>query len=252
MKFFYVFSARKLKKLSVIIVAALFTAGILYIDGQELMVFSTDKGPQVFYKGDVEDKKIALTFNISWGDKQVQPILDILKEKKAKATFFLSATWAERYPELAKQICEAGHEIGSHGYAYDNYTSWDDEKIRRDMLRSKQILTELTHKTPTLLRPPTGQFDKRVLDIADKLDLSVIHWSINSHDWQNPGADTIVGNVINQLKKGDIIMLHASDSALQTDKALPTLIDQLKGKGYQFSHVTELIFHSEAKSEQIN
>lgn len=252
MKFFYVFSARKLKKLSVIVIAALFTAGILYINGQELMVFSTDKGPQVFYKGDIKDKKVALTFNISWGEKQVQPILDILKEKNAKATFFLSATWAERYPELTKEISEAGHEIGSHGYAYDNYTSWDDEKIRRDMLRSKQILSELTNKTPTLIRPPAGQFDKRVLNIADKLDLSIIHWSINSRDWQNPGVDAIVDNVMSQLNEGDIIMLHASDSALQTDKALPTLLDQLKNKGYQFAHVTELIFHSQAKSEQIN
>ncbi|OLO27132.1 polysaccharide deacetylase family sporulation protein PdaB [Alkalihalophilus pseudofirmus] len=251
MKFFLVWNGKKIKQLSIIIVAAFFTAGLLFVERNELMVFSTSDGPQAFHKAKTDDKVMSLTFNISWGDQRALPILDILKDKNVQATFFLSGAWAERHPDTVKRIVEDGHEIGNHGYQYESYPSWDDEKIKKDIRRGDQVLTELTEKKPTLLRPPHGQFDKRVLGIADKLDYSIVHWSVNTNDWENPGVDQIVDQTLEQSSKGDVILFHASDSVKQTHKALPIILDRLKSKGYQFTTVTELIASTTTKSEEI-
>lgn len=250
MKFFWIWNGNKIKQLSIIVVAAFFAAGLLFVERNELTVFSTPEGPQAFYKAKTDENKVALTFNISWGDERAIPILDILKEQNVTATFFISAAWAERHPEVVDRIKEDGHEIGSHGYRYENYPSWEDDKIIKDIRRSEQVITDLIGTKSSLLRPPNGQFDKRVLKIADNFGYSIIHWSVDSNDWENPGVNNIVDNVISQVEKGDVVLFHASDSAKQTHKALPIILDQLKQQ-YSFVPVSELIASTEAKSEEI-
>ena len=251
MNFIWVWNGKKIKQLSIIVIAAFFTAGLFYVERSELSVFNTPDGPQAFYKADIKEEKVALTFNISWGDHQAVPILDQLKEENVKATFFLSALWAERYPDIVKRIKEDGHEIGSHGYQYENYPSWKEDKIRKDIRQSHSILASLTGTKPTLLRPPNGQFDKKVLNIADSQGYTVVHWSVNSNDWENPGVNEIVSKVTTETKPGDVLLFHASDSVKQTDKALPIILKELRQKGYEFVTVTDLIASTNVKSEEI-
>ena len=85
----------------------------------------------------------------------------------------------------------------------------------------KQPLESLNIKKIQLLRAPTGHFDQKTLNIAQKYGYTVVHWSIDSKDWTNPGTELIRENVA-QAKKGDIILLHASDSAKQTNKGTTT------------------------------
>ncbi|MCL7749046.1 polysaccharide deacetylase family sporulation protein PdaB [Halalkalibacter alkaliphilus] len=252
MNFFWIFHAKRIKQLSLIIIAAFFTAGLLYVERSQIAVFSTPDGPQAFYKAETDDKQVALTFNISWGENRIGPILDILDQKEVDhANFFVSASWAERYPDVVKEIKERGHTVGSHGYQYKDYTSWEDEKIRKDINQSTQILSDLTGDKPTLLRPPNGSFDKRVLNLADKQGYSVVHWSVNSKDYQNPGVDAIVNAVVPKTGSGDVILFHASDSVKQTHKALPIIIDQLRGKGFSFTTVEDLIASTISENEEI-
>ncbi|WP_227938850.1 polysaccharide deacetylase family sporulation protein PdaB [Alkalihalobacillus deserti] len=252
MKFFWIFHAKRIKQLSLIIVAAFFTAGLLYVERSQIAVFSTSDGPQAFYKAETDDKQIALTFNISWGENRIGPILDILDQKEVDhATFFISASWAERYPDLVQEIKDRGHSIGSHGYQYKDYTSLDNEKVRKDINQSSQVLAELTGERPILLRPPNGSFNKNVLQVADSQGFSVVHWSVNSKDYQNPGVDSIVEEVVPSTDSGDILLFHASDSVKQTHKALPIIIDQLRGKGFTFTTVEDLMASTKAKNEEI-
>lgn len=251
MKFFYVWSGKKLKEISIIIAAAFFTAGILFIENSERAVFSTPGGPQAIHKANINEKKVALTFNISWGDKKAIPILDILKQNKVTATFFLSAPWAKAHPDIIKRIVDDGHEIGNHGYRYESYPQLQNEQIIKEIRTSHYILSELTGKKLKYLRPPNGHFDKRTLKIANQLGYSIIHWSIDANDYENPGVEVIVNNVVNNVSNGDIILMHASDSVKQTQKALPIILKQLKNEGYQFVTISELIASTNAKSEEI-
>ena len=251
MNFIWVWNVKTLKRYMIIAIAAFFTAGILFVETPQLAVFSTGDKPVAIYKAETEDKTVALTFNISWGEERAIPILDTLKEHKITSTFFVSAAWAERHPEIIERMKEDGHEIGSHGYKHDHYTGWDDEQIKKDIQTAHRIIQEVTQEIPKYLRPPNGAFNERVLKVAEGLSYDVIHWSVDSNDWVNPGVDKIVDNVTSTLANGDIILLHASDSAKQTNEALPIIIEKLKNDGFEFSSVSQLLSGAEVDAKEI-
>ncbi|WP_307428375.1 polysaccharide deacetylase family sporulation protein PdaB [Bacillus sp. V2I10] len=250
---FYVLHVKKIKQLIIIVIAALFTAGILYIENvMQFPVFSTADGPKAVFRGEEKENKVSLTFDISWGDEKAKPILDTLKNNGiTNATFFLSAAWAERHPEIVKQIVKDGHQVGSMGYAYKNYTALEAEDIRRDILMAQDVFNELGLKDIKLLRPPTGNFNEEILTIAERYGYTVVHYSVDSDDWKNPGVDAIVKNVNDSVQGGDIILLHASDSAKQTQKAIPQIVDGLKQKGLKNVSIAELIANGNAKSTEV-
>ncbi len=254
MNFFFIINGKKLKQTAIILIAAFFTAGILYIENISYQsVFSSKDGPKAIYKGEGNEKEIALTFDISWGDEKAIPILDVLKENGISgATFFLSASWAERHPQIVERITKDGHEIGSMGYSHEHsYTEMEPAKVRRDILQAQDAFRKLGVKNIQLLRPPNGSFNKEILQIANSLGFTIIHWSVDSHDWMSPGKDIIVDNVIKNLKGGDIILLHASDSAKQTKDALPDIIQHIKNEGYENKTVSQLITNAKANSSEI-
>ncbi|OXM83090.1 polysaccharide deacetylase family sporulation protein PdaB [Paenibacillus rigui] len=241
MNYFYVLNGKKIKQAFIIAVSILFAIGIIYSERDNVTVFSQNE-PAAIYSVQTDKKVIALTFDISWGDKRTEPILKILEEKGVKkATFFLSSPWSKSHPEIVSQIVKGGWEIGSHGHKHTNYSGLSDEEIRSQITTAHQILNEVTGQSPRLLRLPNGDFDKRVLRIANELNYSVIQWDTDSQDWLNKGADNIINRVVTKAHPGDIVLLHASDSVKQTHEALPVIIDQLKAKGYQFVTVSELL-----------
>jgi peptidoglycan-N-acetylglucosamine deacetylase len=246
---FYVLNSKLLKQISLVVIAAFFTAWLLYMENiVNLPAFSTSNGPKAVFKG---EKDIALTFDIGWGDEKAGPILDELtKENVKSATFFLAGSWAERHPDLVERINKSGYEIGILGFNYLDYTELEDSKIRKDILNAQVAFGKLNIKDIKLLRAPTGHFDQRTLKIAERYGYTVVHWSIDSQDWTNPGVEKIVENV-KGADKGDIILLHASDSAKQTVKALPQIIGDIRAKGLKMVTVSEMIANGNAQSEEI-
>ncbi|MFD2369417.1 polysaccharide deacetylase family sporulation protein PdaB [Brevibacillus sp. GCM10020057] len=252
MRRMYVVSAQRLKQILIIVTALLLAAGIGYAERDTIAAFSgNNQAPQAIYKVDTKEKKIALTFDISWGETRTVPILDILKAKNVKSTIFLSSPWSQRHPEIVKRIKEDGFEIGSHGHKHDNYSKYTDEEIRAQISKADTILTEMTGKKPNLIRLPNGDFDKRVLQIASDLGYSVIQWDTDSKDWTNPGTEAIINNVLSKAHPGDIILMHASDSCKETHLALPVIIDKLRQQGYEFVTVSELIAGTNVKSKEV-
>ncbi|WNC15116.1 polysaccharide deacetylase family sporulation protein PdaB [Brevibacillus brevis] len=254
MRRIYVISPQRLKQILIIVTAILLAAGIGYAERDSIAAFSgSNQAPQAIYKVDTKEKKIALTFDISWGETRTVPILDILKQKNVtKATIFLSSPWSQRHPDIVKRIKEDGFEIGSHGHKHDNYSKYTDEEIRSQIGKADTILTEMTGKKPNLIRMPNGDFDKRVLQIASDMGYSVIQWDTDSKDWMNPGPETIIQNVLSKAHPGDIVLMHASDSCKETHLALPVIIDKLRQQGYEFVTVSELIAGTDVKSKEIH
>ncbi|SFJ39022.1 polysaccharide deacetylase family sporulation protein PdaB [Thermoflavimicrobium dichotomicum] len=253
MSFFWVLSGKRLKQTALIIVAFLFAIGIYYAENHDIQVFSPlSKDPTAIYSVKTDKKQIALTFDISWGEERTGPILDVLEQKGLKkATFFLSSPWAESHPDLVKRIVDMKYEIGSHGHRHDNYSSYTEEQIRTQIQKSDEILTKLIGKKPKLIRFPNGDFDKRVLQIANQMNYTTIQWDTDSLDWKNPGVDKIIKRVVSKVHPGDIILMHASDSCRQTHEALPAIIDQLRAQGYEFVTVSELIAGSNIKMNPV-
>lgn len=251
MNVFYVLNGRKLKRYFLIAVAIVFSIGIIYAERDNITVFSPQQ-PAAIYSVPTDKKVVALTFDISWGEKRTEPILNVLKEKNVKhATFFLSSPWSQSHPEIVKKIQDAGYEIGSHGHKHDNYSKLSDEEIRKQITTAHTILSDVTGKQPNLIRMPNGDFDKRVLRIAEELQYKVIQWDTDSLDWMNIGTEKIINRVVTRAHPGDIILLHASDSVKQTHEALPAIIDQLRTKGYDFVTVSDLINQTEINGKAV-
>ncbi|NSL52541.1 polysaccharide deacetylase family sporulation protein PdaB [Calidifontibacillus erzurumensis] len=249
---FYVINGKKVKQSLIVVIAAFFAALVLYMGNLQTAVFSTKEGPMAIYKGEKAGKKIALTFDINWGDEQAEKILDVLKNEGVKnTTFFISASWAERHPQIVERIIKEGHEIGSLGYHYRNYVDGDEKKIRRDILMAGETFKKLGVKDVKYFRTPNGNFNKKILRIADAYGYSIVHYSVDSKDYTNPGVDKIVENVVPAVSGGDIVLLHASDSALQTEKALPLIIKGLKAKSLKSVTIDELISNADIRTSEI-
>ncbi|MGI6120594.1 MAG: polysaccharide deacetylase family protein [Desulfosporosinus sp.] len=208
-------------------------------------VFSGKLKP--IYSATVDTPAIGLTFDISWGEKTTEPILDILKQENIHATFFLSSPWADKHKELVQRMVNEGHEIGSHGNRHIDLNTLSTSEIENEIITSQQILEQITGRPIRLIRTPNGAYNNKVILIAHKLGYRVIQWSVDSLDWKRPGATAVINNVLNGIrpgggaKAGDIILFHASDSAPDTIGALPTVIKSLKSKGYLLMPVGQLL-----------
>lgn len=249
MNYFFILNGRKLKNYSIVILTALVTAWFLFIQNISFPALTTEDGPKAIYKG---KNGIALTFNIAWGESKAEPIIDQLIENKAtNVTFFLSGSWAEQHQHLVEKISKAGFEIGLLGYDYLDYEEIEDKKIRQDILKAEEAFRKLGIKHKNILRSPNGHFDKRLLTISEKLGYDVVHWSIDSKDWKNPGVNSIVENT-KSAKNGDIILFHASDSAKQTAVALPHILKKIQQSNIKLVTISEIIIDGDAKTREVN
>lgn len=211
--------------------------------------FSAGNVNKALYKG---EENVALTFNIGWGDIKAEEILTTLEELEVKkATFFLSGSWAEAHPQIVEKIIKGGYEIGVLGFNYIDYTEVETQKIRNDIHQAITALEKLNVKNIKYLRAPTGDFDTRFLEIAKQLGYTVVHFSINSHDWKNPGTEKIVKNTL-KADQGDIILLHASDAAKQTASSLPLIINGLKNKNLPLVTISEMFANSKQTTMEID
>ncbi|RNC29739.1 MAG: Peptidoglycan-N-acetylmuramic acid deacetylase PdaA [Candidatus Dichloromethanomonas elyunquensis] len=214
---------------------------------RENMISVVTKNLKPIYSVRTETKQIAITFDISWGEENVVPILRILEEANVHATFFLSSPWAEKKAELVKKIVSYGHEIGSHGRRHIDMNTMSESELIKELDASKSVLENLTGQKITLLRPPNGAYDNQVIAAANARGYRVIQWSVDSLDWKRPGSEAVINNIINGRQKnkgaspGDILLFHASDSAPDTPKALPAILKTLKTKNYELVPVGKLL-----------
>lgn len=196
------------------------------------------------YGVEVSDKRIALTFNAAWTADDIPQLLDILKEHEVSCTFFLVGEWAEKNPNEAKMIADAGHEIGNHSYAHPDMTKLSAEQIKNDIEKADKVIQQATGVWPTLFRAPSGGYNDTVIQAAQEMSHTVIQWSIDSIDWKRPDSQKLISRVLQKSKPGGIILMHTGLD--NTREALPDIILGLKEKGYVFVTVSELLVKGEA------
>jgi polysaccharide deacetylase family sporulation protein PdaB len=201
-------------------------------------VFSpTVKG--AYYHVVTEEKAVALTFDVIWEPGETGRILDELDRYNVRATFFMTGIWVRKNPDLAREILIRGHEIGQHSYSHKHLGDLDDKKLAEEFDLMEEALQEELNQLTFLFRPPYGEIDQRIYDAATERGYVSVLWSIDPHDWLNPGVDKIVSRVVQKLHNGAIILLHTSST--QSADALPLIIQSLRMKEYEIRTVTELL-----------
>jgi polysaccharide deacetylase family sporulation protein PdaB len=245
----WIINGKRLKNIMLIIIAAFFAALILFVQRQETDVFTPIQSSGALSKVATNQKHLALTFDINWGDQQIPLILKTLNEEHVKATFFVSGEWAERHPNIVRSMQKSGHEVESHGMRHEDYTQLSAQRVRSDILFGREAIYKITGERPDMIRPPFGKVTKDTLNTAKGLNQQVVLWSVNPQDETNPGYKVIVKRVLQHTGKGDIIKLHASDSAKGTDRTLPLIIRELENRGFHFVTLKSLISDTQSKSK---
>lgn len=241
----YLLNMRKLRR-NLMMGTLLVISAVLFVVmlQQNTVPATVEPKPHAIYKVQTDEKIVALTFDISWGTKVPGPIMDILKDKDVKSTFFLSGPWVKKYPEFPKRLAAEGHEIASHGNEHVNYGDRSSEWVKSDMMTAHESIKEVTGVSPRLIRTPNGHWNDMVLNTAQELDYKVIQWSDDSLDWmKDRSVDQIINRVLEKAHPGAIILMHASDTCDRTPAALPAVIDGLREKGYKLVTVSELLKH---------
>ncbi len=193
------------------------------------------------YCVDRNDNKVSISFDAAWGNDDTQNLLDILEKYNVKTTFFLVGGWVERYPDDVKRIAEAGHDIGNHSTTHPHMTKLSKQQAVDELMITHQQVKELTGKDMNLFRPPFGDYDERLLDIANECGYYTIQWDVDSLDWKEYGVDQQLKTVLEDkdLGSGSIVLLH--NNAKHTAEALEPTIKGLMDKGFEIVPLSELI-----------
>ena len=156
-------------------------------------------------------------------------------------TFFLTGKWCEKYPEMARKIAEAGHELANHTYSHKELPSLTDAQIADELKRADEVVYAATGQhTVAWFRPPFGARNKQALQAAAAAGYRSAYWTLDS--WDSVKSDItsaqIESRVIGKLAAGDIVLMHCGSEP--TSKALPGILKAAKAKGYSVVKVSEL------------
>jgi polysaccharide deacetylase family sporulation protein PdaB len=198
----------------------------------------------VITKVNTSHKVVALTFDDGPLNLTTPIILDILKKKNVKATFFVLGSRVQQFPELLAQEMADGHEIGSHTYQHPSMNEVSKNRIEEELDKTEAVISKYG-PAPTLFRPPGGRYNGTLMKLARDKGYLIILWSIDTNDWRNPSVDAVVSSVINNVKPGSIILMHDGIYPAPTGQALEFIIDGLTRRGYEFVTVSELLDYYE-------
>ncbi|MBQ9131198.1 MAG: polysaccharide deacetylase family protein [Clostridia bacterium] len=197
---------------------------------------------QVYRSVKTDSMRIALTFDDGPHPYLTYEILDILKEYGISATFFMVGVNVKNYPDAARAVIQAGHEVGNHTYSHHHVNSLTEKTLARELWMCEDVLEELCEYRPHLFRPPQGAVNGYVEYCTEREDYSLILWSLDTRDWEEKQADHIAETVLSRVQPGDIILMHDYiGRGSQTPAALRILLPKLLERGFEPVTVSNLL-----------
>jgi peptidoglycan-N-acetylglucosamine deacetylase len=200
--------------------------------------------------GPREGKRISLTFDDGPAELFTAQVLDILREHRVPATFFVCGRNAERHPDLIRRIVAEGHELGNHTYSHLFVYFKSRRRIAEEIDRTQVILEKVVGFRPKVFRPPYGARWFGLLPVLKKRGMHLIQWSATGYDWkEKENVRGITDATLRELKPGAIILLHDGretrpDSEIDRSRtvlALPQIIAGARQRGYTFTELDNFL-----------
>ena len=220
-----------------------FIAGLLFltIEGLRDMAVASDSGIVRIDGGmdlEMEDvKKVAITFDDGPHPSYTAQLLDGLKERGIHATFFVTGEHAELHPDIIERMYDEGHLIGNHTYSHIQLTRNNREKFKEELIKTNEILKEITGEEVQYVRPPYGSWDK---SFEKELNMFPVLWTVDPLDWSSRNVGRITEKIVSKTGENDIILMHDYYDTSVT--AALKAIDALLEEGYTFVTVDEILF----------
>ena len=229
---------------TVIIVIGILMAAFFFFFDQAVLLRSG-----TFYRANIPEKVVAITFDDGPSPVWTPAILDALDKAGVKATFFMLGEHVQKYPKVAKLVVERGHEIANHSMHHNNFIYYDKYQVEKDIKDAEKAILVATGVTTHLFRPPKAWLSKREKKKIREFGYEVVLWTLNSKDWVNFDDKYIVRYLVKNVRPGDIILFHDSGgffkseegNRVETVNSIPRLVEKLKGQGYRFVTVGELL-----------
>ncbi len=192
--------------------------------------------------------RVALTFDDGPDTVFTPAILDILEQRGAPASFYVVGQRAQALPDLTQRMQQVGGEVGNHAYeeTHLDLRELRPEVLLRSLSRTHDIITTATGVMPVTFRPPFGFYNAQVLAAVGRFGYQTVLWDVDSLDWQSLSAGQILQNVLPNVQNGSIILMHSGvtlpgEDLTGTVNALPTIIDDLRARGFELVTVAELL-----------
>jgi polysaccharide deacetylase family sporulation protein PdaB len=225
----------------VLLAAAIIYTQVIAADSEPVMNVTENEMPVCSVE--TEDQVVAITIDTAFGDDYTDEILKVLKEKNVKATFFILGMWAEKNPAKADAIARAGQDIANHSMNHKRYTEMTPEEIIKDVTQAKMVIKTTTGKESMIVRMPYGAFNDESIAALKEEGYIPVKWSLDSMDWKQPGKDAVKDNVINNLKKGSIIIFQ--NNMADTPQALTEILDEIKARDYKCVTLSEMMLNKD-------
>lgn len=188
----------------------------------------------------VDGPYIAITFDDGPHAEYTPKLLDELKKRKIKATFFLVGQCVAEYPDIVKRMVDEGHEVANHSWSHPALTKLSPDSLRKQLENTNDAIRKASGVTPTLMRPPYGATSP-ILNrrFAEDYGMKVILWSVDPLDWKYRNSSKVYNSIVQNVHPGAIILAH--DIHATTVAAMPQVFDTLLEKGYKFVTVSDLL-----------
>lgn len=185
---------------------------------------------------------VAMTFDDGPHPRLTPQLLDMLKARRIRATFFLIGRNAARYPDLVKRIADEGHEIGNHSWSHPYLSGLGTSSVLRQIDRTSEAIFRATNRMPVTMRPPYGAltYGQRSMLFRER-GLPTILWSVDPQDWRRPGSSVVASRILSHARPGSIVLSHDIHSA--TVAAMPATLDGLTAAGYRFATISMILGH---------
>lgn len=221
---------------NLVIIACIFSVFNMCFKVDAKFVSST--GYSAIYKGNSDKKNATLMINVYWGTEFIEPMLEVLKEKNVKTTFFVGGYWVAQNEDLLKKILNEGHEIANHGYYHKDQGELGLERNKEEILMNHKIVKSSCGVDMNLFAPPSGSYNSYTLEAAENLNYKTIMWTKDTIDWRDKDSSLILSRATKNMQNGDLVLMHPTKGTLE---ALPNIIDAYQNAGYTLTTVTETI-----------
>lgn len=223
-----------------LMVASAIVLSLVLITVGSVVTFASRERKLPIYCVETDEKKIAISFDAAWGNDDTETLINILKEYDVPATFFVVGAWVDKYPESVKQLSDAGHRIENHSNTHPHMPQLSLSQMGNELNTCNQKIAAITGRTPTLFRPPYGDYDNNTITATENANMACIQWSVDSLDWKDTATpDSICHRVVSKVEPGSIVLFH--NDAEHTPAALPQILKTLKNDGYEFVFIEDLI-----------
>ena len=207
-----------------------------------LFILSPSAEVRVYRSVTTEKKQIALTFDDGPHPALTPRILEILAKYNVPATFFMVGQNVLNYPNAARAVIDAGHEVGNHTFTHPHIANLNEKAIFEEIGKCEDALEELCEYRPHLLRTPQGALTQSLERCLLDDDYILVLWSLDTRDWENKSTASIVKTVLEGVQSGDIILMHDFiGHNSKTPEALEKIIPILLSRGYEFVTVSALL-----------